>query len=359
MTTSRSALFAVSGAAALLLTGCGAAGDGAVGNGTGSSDDGPVAVATTTQLGSVLDQITQCTGSESETLMGPGDDPHSFSISSQQMAQLAGADLVIANGLGLEANLASALENAASDGVQILEVAPLVDPIPFGAHGEDQPAPGSEIHGDAHAGHDHAEDSADDHGSEAAGDADAGHDGHAGPGHSGHDHGEGDPHFWLDAERMAEASLVIGDELASVTGEDQFLECAQQVHDDLLGTDEEVTEILSSVPEENRILVTDHDSFGYFAAAYGFDIAGVVVPGGSTDAEPSSAQMAALVEMMREIGADTIFTGPATSSLVDAVAAESGGEIQVVQLEVGSLSEDTTYQDMMVSNAQQIAGALE
>lgn len=81
-------------------------------------------MATTTQLGSVLGQITQCAGTASATVMGPGDDPHDFAASSQQIAQMAGAEVVFANGLGLEAGLEAALSNAEADGATIVEVAP-------------------------------------------------------------------------------------------------------------------------------------------------------------------------------------------------------------------------------------------
>ncbi|MCK1802127.1 metal ABC transporter substrate-binding protein [Nocardia zapadnayensis] len=356
------------------------------GGGTSASgSDTPVAVATTSVLGSVLGQITECAGTASSSLMGPGDDPHTFQPSSAQMAELAGAELVVANGLDLEGGLESALANAEQDGATVLEVAPEVDPLPWGAAADD------------HDGHDHADDAGtDDHGDEeydhgdepTSGSGTSGapaddHDGHdhgtdehdhahdedtAQPGgavdpHAGHDHGDEDPHFWMDVSRMAAAAHVIGDALAEQTGDDAYGDCGAQIEQELTDTDAEVRELLAGIPEEKRVLITDHEAFGYFADAYDFEIAGVVVPGGSTDAEPSSAELAELTAVIDETGVPVIFSNTAVStSLVDAVAAEAGTAVEVVELHVGSVgpedSEAGTYQGMMVENARAVAEAL-
>lgn len=298
------------------------------GGGTSASgSDTPVAVATTSVLGSVLGQITECAGTASSSLMGPGDDPHTFQPSSAQMAELAGAELVVANGLDLEGGLESALANAEQDGATVLEVAPEVDPLPWGAAADD------------HDGHDHADDAGTD------------------------EHGDEDPHFWMDVSRMAAAAHVIGDALAEQTGDDAYGDCGAQIEQELTDTDAEVRELLAGIPEEKRVLITDHEAFGYFADAYDFEIAGVVVPGGSTDAEPSSAELAELTAVIDETGVPVIFSNTAVStSLVDAVAAEAGTAVEVVELHVGSVgpedSEAGTYQGMMVENARAVAEAL-
>lgn len=286
-----------------------------------AAEDSPVAIATTTQLGSVLGDITTCAGASSSTLMGPGDDPHTFSASSAEVAAMTRTGLVVMNGLGLEEGLASAIAGAEEDGAAVLAVAPLVDPIGFG----EEPLEEGESHDE-------------------------------------HEHGDEDPHFWLDVTRMAAAAALIGDALAAETGNPDFRVCGEEVRDSLLETDAEVREILAGVPEDRRILVTDHASFGYFAESYGFEVAGVVIPGGSTDAEPSSEELAALVEVIRETGTPALFSNTAVmSSLVDAVAAEVG-EVAVVPLHVGSVGPEgsgaETYAAMMVTNATLIADAL-
>lgn len=281
-----------------------------------------VAVATTTPLGSVLADITSCAGATSATLMGPGDDPHSFSVASDQMAAMVRAKLVVANGLGLEEGLASALENVTRDGGRVFEVAGAVDPLPFGEEG---------------------------------------HEGESAQEHAGHDHAGLDPHVWLDAGRMAEGAVAIGKELAEATGEARFADCGARVGGNLRAVDAEVRAVLAAVPAERRLLVTDHDAFGYFADAYGFQVAAVVVPGGSTDAEPSSADLADVVRVVRETRTPAVFANTAVNpTLVAAVSREAG--VPVVELYVASVgppgSGADTYAGMVTTNASRIADAL-
>ena len=283
---------------------------------------GPVdVVATTTVLGDVTEQIVTCGGGDVTVLMPIGTDPHEFTPSSEQVAQLVRANLVVANGLGLEEGLAQALESAESDGARVLTIADKVDPIEFGGH--------------------------DDH---AEGD--------------GHDHGSQDPHFWMDMNRMADAAQIIGDELADTTGDAAYAECGTQVADDIRAAETEVRTLLEGVPADRRILVTDHDALGYLADAYGYEVVGTVIPGGSTLGQPSSADLADLVATMRAEGVTTIFSGVGNPAAVaDAVAAELGDDVQVVSLYEGSVGEPgsgaETYIGMMKANASAIASALQ
>lgn len=331
----RLALAAVLSASALALTACG--GSEAAGSG---ADGEPVAVATTTQLGSVLDQVAQCNGARGLSVMGPGDDPHDFAASSRQVAEMARSGLVFANGLGLEGGMGSALRNAEADGAEVVEVAPEVDPIPFGAGS-------GEGHGD-HEGHDHGDHAGHDHGDEGD--------------HAGHDHGSQDPHFWLDVARMAKAAEFIGQTLQEKTGDEEYGECGRQVHDELMETDEEVRGILAGIPEDNRTLMTDHDAYGYFAEAYDFEVTGVVVPGGSTDGKPSSQALAELTETLRAHGAHALLTSAGTPMAEVESLARDGGEIPVIELYEGGIgpadSEASTYADAMVHNAEQLAAQL-
>ncbi|WP_052462645.1 metal ABC transporter substrate-binding protein [Nigerium massiliense] len=298
-------------AAALVLSGC-----------TASPGDAPVAVATTTPLGSIVHDITACAGGTSATLMGPGDDPHTFSVSSRQVAEMVRAKLVVSNGLGLEEGLTPALDNVRRDGGRVYEVGPKVDPIPFAEHAHDE----------AHA-------------------------------QGGEEHGTYDPHVWLDAKRMAKAATAIGTQLKDATGDARYTRCATEVSAKLTETDATVRSTLQAVPKQRRTLVTDHDAMGYFADAYGFTVVGVVVPGGSTDAEPSSAELAAIVATVRRTGVPAIFSNTAVSpKLVESVAQETGRGVRVVPLYVGSVgpqgSGAETYAGMMTKDAEAVAGAL-
>lgn len=294
----------------------------------GSGDEAPGGsiVATTTILGSITTDIAACADPEATvtTLMPVGADPHDFAPSSQQVAELVSADLVVTNGLGLEAGLSDALANAVADGASVLAVGEQVDPLPFGAHADD-----------------HADEAADDHADE---------------------HGREDPHVWFDMDRMATAAEVIGAALAE-GGTSAYAECGAQVAAEIRAAEAEVRATLESVPADRRILVTDHDSLGYLADAYGYQIAGTVIPGGTTLAEPSSADLADLVATIQAEDVPAIFANSADSTtLADAVATEVGRPIDVVQLYVGSVGEPGSgaedYISMMQTDADLIADAL-
>lgn len=290
---------------------------------TAQAQDAPSVVVTTTVLGSVVGEILTCAlGDDSSlsVLMPLGADPHDFQASSAQVALMAGADLVVVNGLGLEEGVLDAVENVEADGVSVLEIAALVDPLPFG-----------EEHSE--------EESHDDHG-----------------------HGEFDPHFWFDMERMALAAELIGAELA-VNGDESFASCGESVAGEVRATDVLVADTLSSVQEANRVLVTDHDALGYLAERYDFDVVGVVIPGGSTLGDANSSDLADLVATIQNEGVRAIFGNTAGSpALLETLAAEVGGDVQVVELFVGSLGGPgfgaESYAELMTTNATRIASAL-
>lgn len=320
---------------ALVLSACSDAGsDTDTGTDTAEHAAGDISlVVTTTPLGSVTGQIATCAGGTATTLMPVNADPHVFSASSAQVADMVKADLVIANGLGLEGGLDAPLQQVEADGTEVLHVAEHIDPLPWGDHEHEHE------HGHEHE-HEHGE-----------------------AGHEGHNHGDLDPHFWLDVARMAEAAQLIGDEVAERTGDDTWSECGAEVSRELTALDEEIREELSVVPEGRRTIVTDHEAFGYFNHAYNFHSAGVVVPGGSTEAQPSSADLASLAGVIREENVPVIFTNAAVNqTLVDALAAEVGEDVRVVSLYEGSVGPKdgpaADYQGMMRENARLIVEAL-
>jgi zinc/manganese transport system substrate-binding protein len=282
-------------------------------SGAEQGSTGPTVVVTTTVWGDVASNIVGENGVV-EVLMPLGADPHGFQASSQQVAALHAADLVVANGLGLEGGLLEVLAVAQGDGANILEVAPLLDPIPFGS-------------GDA----DHEE--------------------------------PRDPHVWMDPTRAADGARIIGRELAAIAPNVDWVGRADTYAATLLSTDDAIEDTLAPIAQEQRRMVTNHDALGYFADRYDLAIIGTVVPGGSSLADPSSAELADLVETMRREDVNVIFaetTQPA--ALAEAVASELGEEVRVVELYTGSLGEPGSGADtlagMLVTNARRIADAL-
>ena len=292
-------------------------------SGQGNDEEAISIVATTSIWGDVASHIVG-DAADVEVLIPRNADAHDFQITSQQAASLIEADLVIANGLGLEEGLHDVLESAESDGVNILEVAPLLDPLPF-------------------ASHEHEDD--DDHAEGEEG------------------HGEFDPHVWFDPQRVAIAADAIASELIAI---DPSVDWQSRVDDyarELAATDAEIQTMLSDIPADRRDLVTNHEALGYFAERYGFEIIGVVIPGGSTLGDPSSAELAELVETIETHAVDVIFTETSEpGSLAEAVAAEVGREVSVVVLFTESLGEEGTdagtLTGLRLNDARLIADAL-
>ncbi len=273
-----------------------------------ADDDRIRVVATTTILGDVAGNVA---GSDAdvEVLMPIGASPHGFVPSSQQVAKIYTADLVVANGLDLEAGLADVLDAAKRDGVNVLEVAPHLDPLPFG------------------------------------------------------DGDNLDPHVWMDPARMMDTARLIASELTAVAPSVDWEGNADGYAAELQATHNTIQQLLGAIPTGRRRLVTNHDSLGYFADRYGFVVICTVIPGGSSLGDPSSADLAELVAVISREQSPAIFaerTEP--KALADAVAAEGGADVAVVELFTGSLSEPGTAADtlvgMLLVDAERIARAL-
>ena len=117
-------------------------------------------------------------------------------------------------------------------------------------------------------------------------------------------------------------------------------------------------DVLAALPADRRVLVTDHEVFGYFADRFDFDVVGTVIPSTTTDAAPSASDLDALAEIIRDAGVPAIFTESGHSDeLADALADEVG-DVEVVALFAESLgppgSGAETYVDMMRTNAELI-----
>jgi zinc/manganese transport system substrate-binding protein len=151
---------------------------------------------------------------------------------------------------------------------------------------------------------------------------------------------------------------------AEVTGLDAAsLEAAVETYGaELTALDAEVEALVDTIPEDQRILVTNHEVFGYFADRYGFEVVGAVIPSGTTAESVSAGELAELADVLRNEGVSAIFADiSASTALADTLAAEVG-DVAVVQLFTESLGEPgsggETYLEMVRSNAELITDAL-
>ena len=307
----------LSAVVALVLTACGSERD--------TGDDGDTVVATTTILGDLAANLVGDDGVV-EVIMPVGADPHDFQASSAQVAAISRADLVVANGLGLEEGLEDVLDAAVADGVTVLQVAPLLDPIPFSVEHDEE----GEIHDEEGESHDHEGD---------------------------------DPHVWLDPLRMGDAARFVARELQAIDATADWMARADAYSAELAALDADVVQMLSPIPPERRRLVTNHGALGYFADRYDFVIVDTVIPAASALADPSSEELAELIAVMETEQLNVIFADTTMSSeLAEAMAAELGEAVEVVLLYTGSLDEPGSGADTLIgmlrANAERIAVAL-
>lgn len=325
----------VAGSLVLALTACGddASGSGAAGEGSPAT-----VVVTTDLLGDIVGELVGDAATV-EVVMPPGSSPHEFAPSARQAAEMRSADVLVVNGLGFEAGLQDAIEAAEDDGVTVLALTDLVpDLLPVEDHGDEE-------HADEH---DHAEEghAEEDHGDE-------------------HDHGDVDPHVFTDPARMAAAVAALGDELAEQVPALDTPAVADRVAGyvaQLEALDASIAALVATVPEDRRLLVTNHEVLGYFADRYDFTVVGAVLPSTTTLAEPSAAGLADLADEIAQLGVPAIFAETSSPNrLAEALAAE-GTDVQVVELFGEALgpkgSGAATYLEMQRTNAERIVTAL-
>lgn len=317
-------------AAALALGACGTD-DGSAEATTDAGAGGDVRIAvTTTVLGDVVTELVGDLG-EVVVLMPPGANPHDFQASARQASDLASADAIVVNGGGFEEGLETVVDGAEGDGV------PVLDAVEMLADGADEDRAGKEADHDDEGAH-------------------AEEDGHA------HD---GDAHFFTDPLAVAEVVEALAgalpeavpaiDAAALRDRADALVTDLEALHDELEAT-------LAAVPDDRRVLVTDHDVLASFADRYGFEIVATVIPTGSTSDGVSGGALAELAGLLRETGVPAVFTEQtASAALADTLASEVG-DVDVVAIYAESLgpagSEAATYPAMMRLNAQRIADAL-
>lgn len=181
---------------------------------------------------------------------------------------------------------------------------------------------------------------------------------------SGHHHHEGDPHFWLDPNNVIKYVENIRDGLiaADPGGKEVYTQNATAYITKLTELDGWIKTQVEQIPTERRLIVTNHESFGYFADRYGFKIIGTIVPSVSTSAAPSAQQLARLVDHIRETGAIAIFLETGSNpKLAEQIAAETGIKV-VSELYTHSITDASgkapTYIAIMKHNVNAIMEAL-
>ena len=291
-------------AIALIVAGCSSAGGTA-----GPADDTLRVVATTTVLADMVRQV----GGDAVTvtsLVPKGGEVHTFDPTPSDLRAVAEADLIVMNGLGLDDWLRGVIDDSDTK-------APVVEL-------------GTDLPGVTYLS-----------GSEASG-------------------GSVNPHLWLDvangrryAERIAEG-LAAADPARAAA----FRAGGAAYDARLAALDAWARERIATIPEKDRVVVSFHEAFPYFAAAYGLTVVGTVIHAPGQD--PSAGEIAALVDAIRSSGAKAVLAEAQFSPDLARTVADEAGVAVETDLYNDSLGDPPvdTYEGLIRWDVDRIVAAL-
>ena len=183
--------------------------------------------------------------------------------------------------------------------------------------------------------------------------------------HAGHDHSGVDPHFFTDPIQMIEVVEGLTEfliEKISDIDADLVRSNAESYIGELEELHSEISALFSEIPTSKRVLVTNHQVFGYFAEQYGFEVVGTVIPSSSTLDSASAKGLTELIDVIKKYEVTAIFADVASSNVLASTLADEVGDIQVIDLYSESLGEQgsgaSTYLGMIRSNAKLISEGL-
>jgi ABC-type Zn uptake system ZnuABC Zn-binding protein ZnuA len=275
-------------------------------------------VATTSILADVVSRVGGNLVSVT-TLVPPGVNEHEYQPSPRDIAAVSDAALVFEVGLGLEQFMDTIIRNAAGD-ITPIEVSNGISAqellMPHDANTAEQQ-------------HEHTT----------------------------------DPHVWLDPANVIVWTENITAALSArdPAGSGTYQANAAAYIAELKALDEWIKSETARIPQEKRLIVTDHMLFNYFAEKYGFTVVGALIPSYSSLAQPSAQEIAALEDAIRQYNVRVILVGNTVNPTLAARVAEDTGTT-MVQFYTGSLSNAdgpaATYLDYMRFNVKTIVNAL-
>jgi zinc/manganese transport system substrate-binding protein/manganese/iron transport system substrate-binding protein len=269
-------------------------------------------VATTTQ---VQDMVGNVGGARISLLpvLAPDDDPHAYQPTANDARNFTAADVVFANGVGLETWLDPLLNN----------LRPGTPVVRLGDDSGIQLLQGS-----------------------------------------GEELSQGDPHVWQDPINAQKMVARIRDTLSAADpdGAPTYQANATAYTDQLAQLDQWIGQQIQSIPADQRKLVTNHDAFMYYVNRYGLTFVGSVIPSLSTEAEPSAAETQQLVQSIAAQHVKAIFTESSVNPRLEQQIAQVAGVKVYSSLYGDALGQPSspggTYIGSMQFNTQQIVDGL-
>jgi zinc/manganese transport system substrate-binding protein len=280
---------------------------------TAISNDKPVIVVTYSILGAIVKDLV---GDQANVVvsMPNGQDPHEWEPSARDIETLTHADLIVQNGLGLEGGMEKALAQAQTEGVKIFTAS---DHLTVRTVGVGQGIP--------------------------SGDADQAA-------------GAKDPHLWMDPLAVKQIVAALAETLKAELNLDVSARAAD-LESRLDALNQSVSDEVNTLPQDQRKLVTGHESLGYFADRYGFQLIGAIVPSLTTQAEVSASELSALKTLIEDNQVKAIFTELGTPPAVaESIGQETG--VEVILISTHTLPEDGSYFTFMTQLSTTIVDAL-
>ncbi|HET6313051.1 MAG TPA: metal ABC transporter substrate-binding protein, partial [Chloroflexia bacterium] len=240
----------------MLLAACDAGTPGSSTSTADSPGSGLNVVATTTQIRSMAEAVLGDRGTV-RSILPPGADAHDFEPKPNIVQAISESDVVLKNGIGLDDWVDKLIENAG--GVRPLITVTVGIPL-------------------------------------RAGDEEG-------------EHGQSDPHVWLNVTNAITMTANIRDALiqADPANEAAYQANAGTYITRLRELDRYIKDQVDTIPPEDRKMVTNHDALGYYIDAYGLTFVGSIIPSMSTGAQPSAQDVAELIRKIKEAKVKAIF----------------------------------------------------
>lgn len=280
------------------------------------ADEGLTIVAT---IGQIADPVANIVGEHGAVsgLMGPGIDPHLYSPTVGDVRSLESADVILYGGLDLEGRMGDTLTHLSRQGTRVLAISETVDTELFIQEGENA----------------------------------------------------FDPHLWFDVTLWTEALSSIVPVLIETESNHEIATAFENnwntYAQELAHLDEYVVDKVNQIPEDQRVLVTAHDAFGYFGSRYGFEVYGI--QGMNTASEASAGDIQTLADFLTEHQIPAIFVEtsipPSTIEALQKATESRGWDVSIGgELFSDAMGEEGTpegtYIGMIKHNIDTISSAL-
>ena len=281
-----------------------------------SAPQKPLVIASHSILAYIVDRVAG-EHFQVESFVPDGVDSHSYQPTPQDVAKISQARVVVLNGFGFEPYMTDLLTEAGPDITMITATEGITPRF----------AEGHSLKGEQ----------------------------------ASNVNSEPDPHFWMDPILVKQSAFTISAALAQIDPENavEYATNATVFGQELDELDRWIVESTNAIPESKRLIVTNHETLGYFADRYGFSLAGSVLEGSSSEAAASSQHLRELISLIKERGISVIFVEPTDDpSVAEQIAQEAG-----VRLETGLSTHSLViggktagYVEMMRRNVELLCG---